>query len=64
VGKRVGRLLFPSELNQAREVCLEQKAEDATDRACVTTYRLYNHPTPAQILRKIVILYYDFQHII
>jgi hypothetical protein len=48
--KRVGRLYLPGELNQAREVFPDQKTEDAIDLACVTTCRLYNRPTPAQVI--------------
>jgi hypothetical protein len=51
VGKRVGRLLSPGEMDQAREVFLDQKAKDATDLACVTSCRLYNRPAPAQVIK-------------
>jgi len=52
VVKRVGRLRLPGELNQAREVFLAQKTQDAIDTACVTTCRLYNRPTPTQVIKK------------
>jgi hypothetical protein len=45
VVKRVGRLRLPGILNQAREVGLAQKTQDAINMACVTTTR-HNRPVP------------------
>jgi hypothetical protein len=39
VVKGVGRLPLPGEVNDAREVGLQQKTQDAIDMACETTTR-------------------------
>jgi hypothetical protein len=44
--KGVGRLPLPGVVNQAREVGLAQKTQDAIDMTCETTTR-HNRPVPA-----------------
>jgi len=52
VVKQVGRPRHSGVLNQAREVLLAQKTEDAIDLACVTTSTRHNRPVPAQVIKK------------
>jgi len=52
VVKRVGRPRHSGVLNQAREVLLAQKTEDANNLACVTTSTRHNRPVPAQVIKK------------
>ena len=50
--KQVGRPRHSDVLNQAREVLLAQKTEDAIDLACVTTSTRHNRSVPTQVIKK------------
>ena len=62
--KRVGRPRHSGVLNQAREVLLAQKTEDAIDLACVSTSTRHNRPVPAQVInnRPISILIFNISY--
>ena len=64
VVERVGWHHHSVVLNHAREVFLAQKTEYAIDSACVSTSTHHSRPVPAQVIKKIISFYFEFEHII